>query len=351
MAIDIFAPIISQVVEGTKGKVILAYGENRTGKSNQAAKFPKPYFLAFEPGLEAIAGIPFQFISKWSDAESFLTQLQKSANLEKFKENYETIVIDPLDAFGSVAINFVVTTFDKDYIGQKKKGDSKYSPEYKFLETLVQNWIRGLTSLGLTIVFLDHPSYETVEIDGKEYKYAYPSGDNRVVKTVCDLATIIYLKSNGTDENGKVIPSTAYFRENIRGWKAGGRYDHLPYSVEFSYENVEKAFREAVQKDKKAQEIGTISIDTYNQRIVGENEPLDSIKKKIGALRINIKEFDPDLTYYLQVLGNRLGDEGAKIKPLGEEKRVILELILQDLEEYVSQHEDNNTNSEDTNEE
>ncbi len=339
MAIDIFAPQISQIVEGTKGKVILITGDNRTGKSKQAARFPKPYFLAFEPGLEAISGIPFQFISKWSDSESFLKQLRQSDNLAKFKEHYETIVIDPLDAFGSVAINYVVEYFDKDYLGQKRKGDDKYSKEYKYLETLVQNWIRGLTSLGLTVLFLDHPAYETVKIDDEEYKYAYPAGDNRVVKTVCDLATIIYLKSNGVDENGNVIPSTAYFRENIYGWKAGGRYDYLPYSVEFSYENVEKAFTEAIAKEEQVKKLGTIDIDTYNKRNEGYNEPLDEIKKRIGAARKNIQGIDPNLTYYIQVVENRLGDPDIKIKSLGEEKRVSLELILLDLETYLENND------------
>lgn len=338
MAIDIFAPQISQIVEGTKGKVILIYGDNRTGKTKQATRFPKPYFLAFEPGLEAVAGIPFQFINKWSDNESFLKQLRQPDNLKKFKEHYETIVIDPLDAFGSVAINYVTETFDKDYIGQKKKGDSKYSPEYKFLETLVQNWIRGLTSLGLTVVFLDHPAYKIIKVDGEEYEYAIPAGDNRVVKTVCDLATIIYLKSNGVDEKGKVIPSTAYFRDNPTGWKAGGRYDHLPYSVEFSYENIEKSFIDAIAQDEKAKELGTIDIDTYNKRNQGNNEPLEEIKRKIGVARKNIQAIDPNLTYYFQVLEDKFGDPNIKIKPLGEEKRVTLEIVLLELETYLEQN-------------
>lgn len=331
---DIFTPHISQIVKGLQGKTVLIYGDNRTGKTYQATRLPKPYVLAFEPGLEAVAGVPFLPITRWSDAERFLRQLLR--NVDKFKKQYQTIIIDPLDAFGDVASAYAAEFFGLEFMGQKKKGTSKFSPEYKFLETIVQKWIRELTGLGFTVVFLDHPKIDKQPIEGSEETFdrLVPAGDNRVVKTVSDLATIIYLKSNGVDEEGNVILSTAYFKDTPY-FKAGGRYDHLPYSIEFTAENLEKAFIQAVELDEKAKEVGLTTIEEYNEVLAGKKEDLDTIKQKIGALRKTIQSVDPNLVAYFKVLEDRLGDPDVKILPLGEERRNSLELILIDLEQIV----------------
>ena len=335
MAMNIFEPQKSKVVKGLQGKIYVIYEDNRTGKTAQAARFDKPYFLLMEPGLEAISGVDFQYIDKWSDAIAFARQISRPENLEQFKERWSTIVIDPLDAFSRVATRYVLEYMDKQFMGEKKKGDSKFTQEYAFLETIVQEFVKTITTLGITIVFLDHPTYETVTVDGTEYKYATPAGDKRVVKMVCDLATIGYAKANGVDEKGRVIPSTLYLTENPKGWKAGSRYDYMVSFVEFSKENLEKAMIDAIEADERVKKGDIVDINTYNKNNASTKEDLDTIKKKIGALRKNIKAVDETLTPYIKALGDRFGDPDIKIKSLGEDKRVGMELVISDLEEYL----------------
>ena len=58
VSIDIFNPQISTVAQGLEGKVILVYGGNNLGKTKQATRMKNPFYLPFEAGLNAIAGIP-----------------------------------------------------------------------------------------------------------------------------------------------------------------------------------------------------------------------------------------------------------------------------------------------------
>ena len=51
MAIDIFNVSKSVIANGLEGKVILIYGGNNLGKSAQATRFPKPFVIACEMGL------------------------------------------------------------------------------------------------------------------------------------------------------------------------------------------------------------------------------------------------------------------------------------------------------------
>ena len=67
MSLDIFSPTLSVVPKGLEGKTILLYGSNSVGKTLNATKLSKPFYLGFEKGLNAISGIPFNYITKWSD--------------------------------------------------------------------------------------------------------------------------------------------------------------------------------------------------------------------------------------------------------------------------------------------
>lgn len=42
---DIFNPQVSKIAQGMDGKVILVYGGNSTGKTRQATRMPKPFYL------------------------------------------------------------------------------------------------------------------------------------------------------------------------------------------------------------------------------------------------------------------------------------------------------------------
>ena len=58
MAFDYLNSIEETIVaEGLEGKIIMVYGGNNLGKSQQSVHFPKPVTLPFEPNaLNALGG-------------------------------------------------------------------------------------------------------------------------------------------------------------------------------------------------------------------------------------------------------------------------------------------------------
>ena len=65
--VDIFNPEVSKVIKGMKGKSVLIYGANRTGKTSNLVKAPKPLVCCFENGLNAIDSIKNIKVKKWND--------------------------------------------------------------------------------------------------------------------------------------------------------------------------------------------------------------------------------------------------------------------------------------------
>ena len=92
--LDIFNPQVSTVAKGLEGKVILVYGGNNLGKTKQATRMKKPFYLPFEAGLNAIPGVPYCPITKWSDFIKINKQLTDPATVEKAREMYSTIIFD-----------------------------------------------------------------------------------------------------------------------------------------------------------------------------------------------------------------------------------------------------------------
>lgn len=95
---DIFNPPVSQISDGIEGKLILLHSnERKLGKTLQATRFPKPYYLRFEQGINAIQGIPFAPLTKWSDFKLVRKKLTNPKTLEQARATYKTIIVDTLD--------------------------------------------------------------------------------------------------------------------------------------------------------------------------------------------------------------------------------------------------------------
>ena len=197
MTLDIFNPQISVLSHDLSGKTLLVYGSNRTGKTRQLTSLPKPYYLAFEAGINAIAGVPFLNMRKWSDFVSFVKQATNEKNREAFKERFQTIILDEASIMGRLCAEFVCEKHGEDSIKSGNKGFGlwkEYSDEF-------EKWITLLSSIGLTIAFIAHEGTRTfTDEDGEEYTKIYPHGDKRIIDPICHLVDIIaYAGVNGVD--------------------------------------------------------------------------------------------------------------------------------------------------------
>ena len=123
--LDIFKPQISVIADGLAGKVILIYGSNNLGKSLQATKFPKPFVIACEMGLNGISGVPYAPVTRWSDFKSIVKQFTGNTK-EKAKELYSTIIIDEVYASSIYCQDYVCQTYGNGALTMAD-GDSKHN--------------------------------------------------------------------------------------------------------------------------------------------------------------------------------------------------------------------------------
>jgi hypothetical protein len=331
MAFDIFAPQVSSVSKDMAGKTILVYGSNRTGKTLQGARLPKPFLLPFENGVNGISGVPFLPISKWSDFLKVVKQLTRSDQIEKIKETYQTIIFDTLEAASRMCEEYVCEMYDIRRIAEFNKGFGAW----KEFSNELWRPINALTSVGFTVYFIAHDGTREFKDDkGEEYVKIYPRGEKRLVDPVCDLVDIIcFLQPNGIDENGNEIKSSAFFK-NTRKYHAGSRFDYFPAMLEeFTAENLQKAIAEAVHLQEVADGKKAVDFKTQQASYKVERKTFAQLQDEIKDCALKMRELG-QLDKYKDIVENYLGAGGSVMESTAKQTQQ-LELILDDLKDAL----------------
>lgn len=274
MSFDIFKPQISVVARGLEGKKILTFGSNNLGKTLQATRMKKPFHLGFESGLNAIAGVPFLPINSWSDFKRINKQLTNPKTLEQVKELYQTIIFDEVYMAALYCQYFVCGKYNAETLGERVEGANLYQ-EYE------KEWLREINKLikaGFTVIFIGHTETDkdTGQIQPKG------RGDKRSMGVIIDNCDFtVYLKSNGVDEKGRVIKSSAYLAETPE-YFARSRFDYIDtYIEEYTAENLEKAIIEAIEKQEEVEGIKAVTFDEQKETKESESLDFDELKSKI----------------------------------------------------------------------
>lgn len=258
---DIFNPKISKVVAGIDGKCILIHSDERKlGKTYQSCKMPKPYYLRFEQGINAIDGIPYADLTSWRDFMNVNKQLTNPKTLDKVKEIYSTIIFDTVDVAIKWCEQYVCMVAGVSRINDGNRGYGLW----KELETAWFTEINKLTNAGFTVIFIAHSEEKekTNPVTGEKYTQMVAKGSKRTIDLVLDLVDFIgYVKSNGFDENGNEIPSSIYFA-NTPEFQAGSRFKYMPNVISpFTAENLQAAIKEAVEKEEAENGVKAISFE------------------------------------------------------------------------------------------
>ncbi|MCY9377236.1 ATP-binding protein [Bacillus sp. T17B1] len=323
MAIDIFNPQVSVVAKGLEGKVITIYGSNNLGKTKQSTQMKKPLYLPFEKGLNAIAGVQFMPINSWADFKKVNKQLTKNA--EKAKEMYQTIIVDEVDAFAKYATRYVCEQYDVERI---KDGNDGFGL-WKEYETEVWEEINKLIGVGFTVIFIAHAA------EDKKGK-VYPKGDKRVLAPVIDNSDIVlYLSSNGVDEDRKVIKSSAWLAETEEHF-ARSRFDYIDtYLPEFTAENLEKAIIEAVERQEQAEGIVAVTYEEQKQNNASEELDFKSLMDQIKEIGMKLNE-EGRLEEVNEITEKHLG-KGIKVTECSRKQVGVMSVILDDLKDLLAE--------------
>ena len=205
--VDIFNPQVSVVAKGLAGKCIMIYGGNNRGKTYVATHMSKPFVIACESGLNALNGVKYNRVNNWADMKKLVKQFTSKATVEKARGLYDTIVIDEVYASSIFCQDYVMSTYGDGALTLSDTNDPRKNL-YQLYEKEYFRVINQLLSCDYTVVFIAHE-----QADGKT-GFITPKGDKRCLNPIIDNCDfVIYLKSGGTDEDGKVILSTAYFAE------------------------------------------------------------------------------------------------------------------------------------------
>lgn len=340
MAIDIFHPTKSVIADGLEGKVILIYGGNNLGKSVQATRFPKPYVIACEMGLNGIDGIPYTPVTRWSDFKIIVQQFTGDT-AEQAKQLYSTIIVDEVYASSIYCQDYVCSIYGDGALTMAD-GDSKHNL-YQLYEKEYFRQINLLVSAGYTVVFIAHEQIDS------QTKFITPKGDKRCMNPIIDKCDyVVYLKSNGVDAKGNVIKSSGYLAQT-KDFFARARIEYTPtFLQEFTAESLTAAIQEGIDK-KRELENATVTTFSEQQKLntvekLDFNEIMSQFKHLISIIpgssdsATTSEEGVKFKTFYapkiMQITEKYLG-KGKKVSQCNENQVEALSLIVTELTAFL----------------
>ena len=330
--IDIFNSPKTKVVRGVEGKSILIHSDGvKCGKTTVGSEMPKPYYLRFEQGANAIDGMDYAPLTSWSDFKKVNRQLTGAKTVDKARELYTTLIFDTVDVAIKWCTKFVCSKHGVERLNDGNSGYGLWS-EY---ENEWFNEINALLNAGYCLYFISHSEIKK-RIDGttgEEYEQMNPKGDKRTIDLIVEASDVIgYVKPNGVDENGDIIKSSCYFAET-REYKAGSRFDYMPRVLkEFSAQALQDAIKYAVEMKEK--ETGSKSV-SFEEHAVEEAKG----NKKYTYEEI-LEEIKPIMTKLWETQREEVNDIlernlGADVKVTETTKKQLpqLEMVLFELKE------------------
>lgn len=336
--LDIFNPAVSVVSSGVEGKLILLHSnERKLGKTLQATRFPKPYYLRFEQGINAIPGLNYAPLTKWSDFKKVRKQLTNPKTIDQARAMYTTIIVDTLD----VAIRWCDSyVCGMQGVSRLNDGNNGYGLWKEYESEWFNEW-NPLLNAGYCIVFISHSEVRKMKhpITGEEYEQLYPKGDKRTIDLIIDAADFIgYVKSNGFDENGEPQMSSVYF-QSCPEFLAGSRFKYMaPEITPFTAEGVENAMKEAVEKEEAESGRKAVSFDekkadsTVTQ--MSYEEAISEVKGLFKEMKARDKMNKTDLT--TEIVEKYLG-AGVKISDTTDKQIEQILMIIDDFQEELGE--------------
>lgn len=323
VVVDIFNPQTSVIAHGLEGKTIMIYGSNGVGKTNQAVRAEKPYIFACESGLNGIAGVRYNRINNWRDFKTAVKQFTSKETVDKAKEYYKTIIIDEVYASSIFCQDFICQR-----LGINSFGDNENSKINAWQEYEKEYWreVNKLVNSGFTVIFIAHAE----EKNG----FTYPKGDKRCLNPIIDNCDIIaYIRSNGVDDEGRVIHSSAFFAQTNEFF-ARSRYTYMvPMIQDFTIENLINAINEAINQQATAEGISTVDYDEQveqNKTVTRSYEELMTEMSELGEKMVKANRYD-ELT---AIIENLLG-KGKKAGDLKKGQEQIIETLIDDIKDAL----------------
>lgn len=322
-SVDILNLKPTTISRDLRGKFLLLYGKEKSGKTSTAALFPKALLCAFEKGYQALPNIHAQDIDTWGTFKTVLRQLKS----DEAKAMYDTIIIDTAAVAADLCEKFICQRE-----GITQLGDIPYGGGYAKFGKEFSDTFRELSLLGYGIVFLTH--HETVTrkhpVTGEDIEYTRPSLNKRAMNTVNRLVDIIGYLHVSWDENDQAV-RTLITRETPYVF-AGSRFKFLKSSFPFGYNELVKELYNAIDMEGK---LGATIVDTPDEK--GKiQRPFEEAMAEAAAVWNQLREEDeagnigPMSSITEQVFGRP-----TKLSTVTEDQQDLLELAISELKKLL----------------
>lgn len=310
--LDIEPTVVSKDL---RGKIVMFYGEPKSGKTSNAVKFPKHLLLAFEKGYNAINNVMAQPINRWSEFRRVLRQLNKKEAQEKF----ETIIVDTVDIAWDLCEKHIC-----DREGVDKIGDIPYGAGYSMLRKEFDEALRSIPLMDYGLVMISHSQdKQFTDESGESFQKIVPTLPRNAELIVNRMADIIGYSRNVTDENGNTAVNL-YMRGTPR-FVAGSRWRHTPDYIPFTYDSLVDAIAEAIEKQEE--DDGIEAVDEHVNIYKEQNVSYKEIREEIDEIINELIEDEDNIPKIQKIVEEHLG-KGRRIADTTEEQVDMLELVL-----------------------
>ena len=164
----------------------------------------------------------------------------------------------------------------------------------------------------------------------------YPKGDKRSVDPVKDFVDyVIYLRSNGVDDEGNVIPSSAYLAETNEFF-ARSRFDTTPtYLPVWSAEALEEAVNMGIEGKEKESGIKAVSYAEQKAQNTSVTYSYDEVMDKLQGVgqKFAVAGKMEELT---EIVEETLG-RGKKVSECTKKQLDAMLIILDNLQERAEE--------------
>jgi len=321
---------VSKITTDLRGKIITIYGYNNLGKTYQASKFKNPVFIPFEEGLNGISGAIVLKANKWSDFTGHLKTLGGKKWAKIVQQEQVTIICDGMETMGRWCRDYITEKFGSTSI---KTGNKGYGLWQEYQDEMFTQ-VNTLLKLGFTVLFLGHEKFD------KDKEKFIIEGDERNIAPMRNNSDyVVYLKSNGVDEDGTPVNSSGYLAETD-DFFARSRNIYTDSVIEdFTAENLEQAIIAGLIKEKEMSgQKDDVDYKAQREIYEGEEPTHEELKESIGELFAQFEELDK-LEEYADIVTEHLGEDIAVSETTKKQLQLLMR-IKQDLEELLEKLED-----------
>ena len=295
--VNIFdVPVKETVNRSLQSKSIMVVGKSKSGKSTIASQAPRPVFLMTENGGEALTGFTPIPIASWADFKSAVTQLCSPQG----RQTFDTVVID--------TYTNLIMLLDK-YVGQKMTTE-KTSYDFGSDADYGKGAKRMRNELGIQLQKLANQGYLLLNIVHAEDKTDFNTNQKYIGTSLSDslygvaekfVDQIVYLRKDVSKRGD--VEHRIWFNAKGGFAGAGGRFTPDVDSVPCSFDNLETALLDAIDK------MGASGV-----KLVEANGPSVVIEQE----EYNFDELLNEFKSITDGLMNDSSENGAKIKSIVE---------------------------------